>query len=100
MKVHSQAERGRGGGSQPFTEPQQNTPLRLRCCLLSFPIGPHNLLYNTSKFSMKIGKKRGEKPPEGLVIGARAALKGSGGGEPRGWGRREWDKVAGLIKSV
>lgn len=84
MKVQSQAERGRRGGLQPLTELQQNTPLRLRCCLLSFPIGPHNLLDNTSKHSRK--KKWGEKPPEGLVIGARAALKGSGGGGPRGWG--------------
>lgn len=88
MKVQSQAERGRRGGLQPLTELQQNTPLRLRCCLLSFPIGPHNLLEYTSKHSTKTGEKKkgGEKPPEGLVIGARAALKGSGGGGPRGWG--------------
>lgn len=35
---------------------------------------------------------------EGLLTGARAALKGSGGAGPRGWGK--WDKAVGLIKSA
>lgn len=73
MKVQSQAERGRRGGLQPLTELQQNTPLRLRCCLLSFPIGPHNLLDNTSKHSRK--KKMGGKAPRRAGYWSKGCVK-------------------------
>lgn len=78
-----------------------NTPLRLRPRCLLFPLGLHHLLH------VKILHEKQKKGrwwwwkgvrSEGLLTGARAALKGSGGAGPRGWGK--WDKAVGLIKSA
>lgn len=79
-----------------------NPPLRLRPHRLLFPLGLHHLLHvkilHENQKKDGGGGGVGGVRSEGLLTGARAALKGSGGAGPRGWGK--WDKAVGLIKSA